>query len=180
MSQLSDVFSSSLYEGEDNQLSLFSESQQTIVSHTDPALCLNQPPFVPTSLKRSADRIKTWVIFEEMSKIEFLNWWFETQAGANESTQKQLQWDGRKQNTDLWSQFEQVAHYKTGEPRVMCKNCGKVLGHPSFGKPGTRNGTSTLRRHQNSCRREIKQGKQPKIQHLIQNTVNRKSDEIKV
>ncbi|KAJ5661423.1 uncharacterized protein N7477_009039, partial [Penicillium maclennaniae] len=147
---LSSFLSSSLYEGEDNQ-----------------------PRLVPSSLKRSSDRLKTWVIFHEMAKAEFMNWWIETQIGGDETTQKKVQWDGKKQNKDLWSHFDQVAHYKTGEPRVICNSCGKTFYHPNFAKNGSRIGTSSLRRHLPTCGKQTKQGKQPNIQHIMQNAALR-------
>ena len=127
-------------------------------------------PPIPSTLKRSEDRAMTWVIYEEMNKQDFLDWWFSTQIGQDEGVQKKFKssWDGKSHHADIWSQFEQVAHSTTGKPKVRCKRCLKVLDHPNY----TGNGTNSLRRHtlRGLCQ---KQARQSNIQHLVQNQVTK-------
>jgi hypothetical protein len=74
-----------------------------------------------------------------MNKIEFIQWWMQTQP---EDIQKKMRWN-TKRTSDVWQSFDQVAHFATGEPRVLCQKCGKTLPHPNI----TQNGTSALKRH---------------------------------
>ena len=158
MSLLSDIYSSSIYEGEvinslpylqSDDLSAFpselTASQQTVTSNTD--LSFTQPISIPPSLQRvGPDRRKTWILFDNMSKKEFLEWWFETQSGVSQSQQlkgKKLQWDSVGYHSKVWAKFDQVAHYITGEPKAMCKQCGRIIDHPNHSS----NGTSALWRH---------------------------------
>lgn len=87
MSQLPDLYSSSLYEGDildprscfqSDDVNLFtsepSVSQQTIVSVLESDF--TRPLSVPSSLQRvSPGRTKTWILYSEMSKDEFIEWW---------------------------------------------------------------------------------------------------------
>ena len=65
-----------------------------------------------------------------MDKKAFLDWWFKTQFGSTEDIQRQIKWDGKKLNIEIWSDFSHVAHYQTGELKVMCNSCGNTLNHP--------------------------------------------------
>lgn len=172
--------SSSLYQGDDlDQLSSFlpsdtlrsspepSGSYQTLLSTGTPSLAL--PDSIPYTLQRVGDRRKTWVLYTEMTSAEFLNWWFDTQFGAADDEKKKMHWDGRGHHSDIWVHFEQVAHYITGEPKVMCKRCEKILDHPNH----TLNGTNALRRHLKTelCRKGRQAAKQLSIQRLMEQAV---------
>lgn len=67
------------------------------------------------------------------SRTEFVEWWLNTEFGSKKNT---VRWNGKKK-TDIWEQFEQVAHEKTGEPKAMCKKCQAVLVHPHHRRAGT-------------------------------------------
>ena len=164
MSQQSDPFLSSQLGSEDNPLFTPTTPSE---SQTCSNLELHLPPPVPSSLRRSTDRKKAWVIFDEMDKKAFLDWWFKTQFGSTEDIQRQIKWDGKKLNTELWSDFSHVAHYQTGEPKVMCNSCGNTLNHPNYQSTGT----STIKKHQASCKKAQLHGKRPNIQQLLQNAV---------
>lgn len=164
MSQQSDPFLSSQLGSED--IPPFTPTTPS-ESQTFTNLELHSPPPVPSSLRRSTDRKKAWVIFDEMDKKVFLDWWFKTQFGSTEDMQRQIKWNGKKLNTELWSDFSQVAHYQTGEPKVMCNSCGNTLNHPNYRSTGT----STIKKHQASCKKAQLHGKRPNIQQLLQNTV---------
>ncbi|KAJ5131001.1 uncharacterized protein N7515_007040, partial [Penicillium bovifimosum] len=56
--------------------------------------------------------------------------------------QNGIKWENRK-ISDAWDHFEQLADETTGEPKVICKHCSKLLTHPNV----KRSGTSTLSRH---------------------------------
>jgi len=182
MSPLSDIYSSSIYEGEvinslpylqSDDLSAFpselTASQQTVTSNTD--LSFTQPISIPPSLQHvGPDRRKTWILFDNMSKKEFLEWWFETQSGVSQSQQskgKKLQWDGVGYHSKVWAKFDQVAHYITGEPKAMCKQCGRIIDHPNHSS----NKTSALWRHlkADKCQQYAAGAmKQPTIQQSMQ------------
>lgn len=78
----------------------------------------------------------------ESSRQQFVEWWLKTGFGSQREVREHLHWDGKKKS-DLWESFEQVAHEKTGEPKVMCKRCFTVLTHPNH----KRGGTSALKAH---------------------------------
>jgi hypothetical protein len=72
----------------------------------------------------------------ENSRIQFVKWWLKTEFGSKKETQDTIHWDGKKKS-DLWESFEQVAHEKTGEPKVMCKRCQTILVHPHHRRAGS-------------------------------------------
>jgi hypothetical protein len=75
-----------------------------------------------------------------------LEWWFQTQFGVTQSQQlkgKKIQWDGAGYHSKAWEKFDQVAHYITGEPKAMCKQCGRTIDHPNCSS----NRTIALWRH---------------------------------
>ncbi|KAJ5871083.1 uncharacterized protein N7529_003436 [Penicillium soppii] len=82
-----------------------------------------------------------------MTKAEFIEWWRQTIHGGQEDIQKKIRWDA-KHISEGWKQFDQVAHYTTGEPLILCRLCGIILPHP-MSKP---NGTNTINRHPNSAK----------------------------
>jgi hypothetical protein len=151
MSQPSDIYSVLLSEnGEfDDSSYLFSES--IVPEHSTSQTAQLPPPLsVPRSLKRSTDSAQTYVICEDMNKEQFVEWWIQTQSGHSEH--QSTFWDRKGQRADIWADFEQVAHFVTGQPKVMCKHCGAILNHPNsmvHTKAGTagKQGTTALRRH---------------------------------
>lgn len=146
-----------------------SSSQQLIASATD--LGFVRPLSIPSSLERvGPDRKKSWILYSDMSKDDFITWWLETHFGGTQVDRKKVHWDGAKHHSDIWAHFDQVAHYTSGEPKVMCRNCGKILHHPNY----TSNGTNSLRRHWKSdgCQKATnKAARQPNIQKLMQDAV---------
>jgi hypothetical protein len=91
-----------------------------------------------------------WILFDsdvenpkmQQNRQEFVDWWLKTEFGLKEGLRDGIHWDGKKKS-DLWESFEQVAHEKTGEPKVMCKRCHAIRVHPNH----RRGGTSPLRTH---------------------------------
>ncbi|KAJ5751394.1 uncharacterized protein N7511_008359 [Penicillium nucicola] len=58
-------------------------------------------------------------------------------------------WDRKGYRADIWSNFDQVAHYISGQLKVMFKHCREILNHPDSIIPSTsgKQGTIALRRH---------------------------------
>lgn len=184
ISQFSDVYSSSLYEGDhpDNLAYLPSHdqqifppdlscSQQTLNAASDSDfLRPSQPPPIPDTLQCvGPDRRKVYVLYSDMSKEDFVSWWLKTDFGRK----KRMRWDSRHQS-DCWKYFDQVAHITTGEPKVICNRCAKVLDHPQH----SRHGTSTMNKHIQgvTCRNATNNAaKQPKIKQLMQDAVSTKT-----
>lgn len=173
-SQFSDAYPSSLYEGDatDNLNFLPSDdlpySQQTTNSVSDfDFLRPPQPPPIPLSLQRvGPTRKKAYILFSEMANDNFVTWWLQTDFGRK----KRIRWDARHQS-EVWKHFEQVAHSTDGEPKVMCKRCGKLMDHPQ----ASRNGTSTMMKHFKGmgCQNSTKQAaRQPNIKQLMKDTVS--------
>ncbi|KAJ5300236.1 hypothetical protein N7508_007519 [Penicillium antarcticum] len=110
-----------------------------------------QPISDPESLRRvGPDRKKIYVLYNDMSKEQFIAWWLQTQYATVEGNGKRINWKS-KHSSEVWDNFDQVAHQLTGEAKVMCRRCGKVLPHPQ--EKG--DGTNSMKRHlgSNSCRR---------------------------
>lgn len=109
---------------------------------------LQYSPRAPDSLERVGPTLrKFWILYNsnfemEHSRSQFVEWWLKTGFGSNKDVREHLHWDGKKKS-DLWESYEQVAHEKTGEPKVMCKRCYTVLTHPNH----KRGGTSALKAH---------------------------------
>ncbi|KAJ5253812.1 uncharacterized protein N7525_007394 [Penicillium rubens] len=194
-SQLSDIYSSSVYEGgsserfpypipDDSFMLDPPSSQRTLTSVTDTELI--QPPPIPIALERvGPDRHKSFVLYTEMSKDDFLHWWLQTEQGSKQGSLqvnaddsenvKKLHWDGTGNTSDIWTRFKQIAHYTSGLPKVMCERCGKVLEHPNWSS----NGTHSLRRHWEGpkCQKSgAKANKQPHIRQLIKDSASHTRD----
>jgi hypothetical protein len=52
-----------------------------------------------------------------MNKEQFVDWWIQTQSGHSEH--QSTFWDRKGQRAGIWADFEQVAHFVTGQPKVM-------------------------------------------------------------
>lgn len=70
------------------------------------------------------------------SRREFVEWWLKTEYGQKQDIQRSIRWDSNLKKSDVWSSFDQVAHAKTGEPKVMCKRCQNVIIHPAHRRAG--------------------------------------------
>lgn len=145
-------------------------SQPTVTSI--PFTPLPQVSYAPKSLERVGSTLrKFWVFYASESEMEdsrkqFVEWWLTTTFGSNPECRNTLHWDGKKTSV-LWEHFEQVAHEKTGEPKVMCKRCFTTLTHPGH----KRTGTSALKAHLKggTCRLETKRRG---IDQLIRDSVS--------
>lgn len=153
ISQFSDIYPSSVYEGDpiDNHQLYFpnktqictpepSRSQQTLDSVSNSGfLTPIPPPPIPNTLTRvGPGRSTSFVLYSDMSNDAFVTWWLDTEFGKK----KRLNWKATRR-ASCWDQFEQVADAKTGKPGAMCCQCHKVLDHPANG----RYGTTALHRH---------------------------------
>lgn len=125
----------------------------------------------PESLERIGPTLrKIWVLYSsepemEDSRRQFVEWWLTTGYGKNPERYGALHWDG-KRTSDIWENFEQVAHEETGQPKVMCKRCSTTLTHPGY----KRAGTSTLQHHLKggACRADkMKKGIDQLIRDLV-------------
>lgn len=123
-----------------------SSSQVTLTSIPDTELI--QPPPIPTALERvGPDRYKSFILYNDMSKDDFLHLWLQTEQGSKQGSSrvnaddgenaKTLHWDGTGNTSDIWTHFKQMAHCTAGLPKVMCERCGKVLEHPNWSSNGT-------------------------------------------
>jgi hypothetical protein len=100
----------------------------------------------PESLRRVGKHLqKHYVLFNnnptdpdmESSRKQFIEWWLKTEFGEKKDLQKSIQWESKQKTSDVWDCFDQVAHEKTGEPKVMCRRCQAILVHPSHRRAGT-------------------------------------------
>lgn len=144
------------YYPESDDLQLFTPilscSEQTIASAPESEFL--QPVYAPLSLQRvGPDRKKSFVLYSEMSKNEFINWWLQTQNGSQPDLQRRIRWNA-KRISDAWKHFDQVAHHISGELMIMCRLCGVTLPHLNR----TANGTNTMKRHPEieKCRKAAK------------------------
>jgi hypothetical protein len=151
---------------------LSSQSTVTTSAFTPPAYL----SYAPRSLQRVGPTLrKFWILYSsepemEHSRKQFVEWWLTTGFGLDPQCRDGLHWDGKKKS-DLWENFEQVAHEKTGEPKVMCKHCFSTLAHPGH----KRAGTSALKTHLKggACRLDKKRRGTP-IDQLMRDIVSLK------
>lgn len=175
MSQFSDHLVPSLYDANsiDTLPNLTSDdlsfSQQSFTADTDyiqfrpPAL----PPPIPPSLQCvGPDRKKAYVLYDDMTRHEFVKWWLKTEFGQK----KRIRWE-TKRSSSIWQNFEQVAQALDGKAKIMCKRCGGILDHPH----NNEHGTSTMTRHLKGtqCRNTAASGaKQQGIKSMIRDAVS--------
>lgn len=183
MSQSSDLYSSSIYESDaiDNSLAFnlminhYILQIYLVVNKQSPRpgtlVSFGHFPFhTPSSVSVQIARnlgffTPIWV------KTILLPGGLRLSFGGMGAEKKKIYWDGAKHHSDIWAHFDQVAHYTSGEPKVMCRKCGKILHHPNY----TSNGTNSLRRHWKSDgwpKATNKAVKQPSIQKLMQDAVS--------
>jgi hypothetical protein len=161
MSQLSDPYLSSLHSDGLDRSSVLPDDTLSDLPNSPQAEQL-----IPSSLERLNDQTKSWVLYSNMTKEDFVNWWLTTQFGSKSDT-KQMNWARKGYSSEVWAHFDQVADPSTGKPKAICKRCKRVYDHPNH----TANGTTGLRRHlqKGSCKPTAKQ---VSIQQLIQQAVS--------
>src|SRR5689334_9555831 len=120
MSEASDLYSPSLYEENapetfpypssdvDFQLinTELSFSQQSTSSNHHSGFL--QSPTIPSSLQRvGPNRIKIWILYDAMSKEDYINWWLQTECGSNlgKDNKEKIKWDGAGTHSDIWKHF---------------------------------------------------------------------------
>ncbi|KAJ6126403.1 hypothetical protein N7523_002015 [Penicillium sp. IBT 18751x] len=166
MSQQSDICSSSLYEGDITAIltvgptlaetlsasyldtedipPFTSEphfSQQSFTSVPDSDFV--QPFSIPPNLTRiRPDRLTEFVLYTDMDKEVFVNWWLQTIYGKRPEG-KTFNWDRTGHLSEVWKHFDQIASATDGLPKVKCQRCGKILDHPGH----TKMGTNSMGRH---------------------------------
>ena len=164
----------------DDFLDFSSQAGPTVASFSECSLPPIRSVFTiraPQSLRRVGKHLqKYWILFNEditdhnmeTSRKSFVEWWLKTEFGKKESLQKSIQWQGKHKTSNVWDHFDQVAHEKTGEPKVMCRHCQTVLIHPSY----RRAGTSPMKTHLKSTACVKPSGsKKQDISQLLQNMV---------
>lgn len=193
MSQQSDIYSSSLYEGDptatltplptltetlsssyidsDGPIPFTSEphiSQQSFTSAPDSNFV--QSLSIPSNLTRiRPNRLTEFVLYTSMDKEVFVNWWLQTTYGKRPEA-KTFNWDRTGHLSDVWKHFDQIASATDGLPKVKCQRCGKILAHPGH----TNAGTNSMGRHLKGekCRRAAQQAQHSSIRWLIQDEVS--------
>jgi hypothetical protein len=126
---------------------------------------------IPSSLTRvGPNRRKAYVLYDDMAYKEWVDWWLQTDYGQK----SKLSWDSNR-NSNIWSNFDQVACTKDGAPKVMCKRCLKILEHPHSLSPSGKgyHGTSTMLKHLKTAGcRKAQQGGKGEITKFLQKVVN--------
>lgn len=72
----------------------------------------------------------------DTSRTQFVEWWLTTEFGQKKDLRRTINWDSDQKKSVAWSLFDQVAHSKMGEPKVMCKRCCAVVIHPGYKRSG--------------------------------------------
>ncbi len=135
-------------------------------------------PRAPTSLERVGKPFQRFYILYpgdeqetqmEDSRRQFVRWWLDTEYGLKPELRKSIKWASELKKSDAWLSFDQVAHERTGEPKVICKRCQNVIVHPGY----RRAGLSPMRAHLSSsvCAKPQPLKKQG-IDQLIRNSVS--------
>lgn len=85
---------------------------------------------IPPSLTRiRADRFTEFVLYTNMDKEVFINWWLQTTYGKRPEA-KTFNWDRTGHLSDVWRHFDQIASVTDGFPKVKCQRCGRLFDHP--------------------------------------------------
>ncbi|KAJ5593107.1 hypothetical protein N7537_010011 [Penicillium hordei] len=113
-----------------------------------------------------------YFLYDVMSYRDWVNWWLQTDYGSN----SKINWDSHGR-AKIWKEFEQVAHTVHDTAKVMCKNCGVILEHPSATKNSKhgRHGTTTMIRYvtTSACKRAGDANSQPFSQEAWDNELLR-------
>ncbi|KAJ5767427.1 hypothetical protein N7533_000010, partial [Penicillium manginii] len=185
MSQLSDVYASSSFDGvqldtlqylvpndslsqRESQSQLLSESQFGSVPDLPdlPTHRSRVAPQAPDTLTRiKPDRINEYVVFTTTMTAEFIQWWLETDFGKK----KRINWDVNRR-AECWKGFQQVANTKDGKPGVICKRCRTILEHPTTNHTGT----SLMQKHLDGLRCRQRIPKKGNIQQLLSDAAERR------
>ncbi|KAJ5300123.1 hypothetical protein N7508_007366 [Penicillium antarcticum] len=115
-------------------------SSQTVLTSVSQVSSLT----APLSLPRVGPPLQQyWVLYSskpsremDESRKSFVTWWLNTEFGSKPDIQDSIRWDGKK-TSNIWDNFNQVAHEKTGKPKVMCTTCLCTLVHPRFRRAGS-------------------------------------------
>lgn len=180
MSQFSDTYASSNYEGASLDALQYllpndtpfitpyaSGSQQTLTSARDshqfaPLSSSQHIPLPPCLTILNPDRINSFALYCDTMSKEFVEWWLQTEFGKS----KRVNWDAHHQ-AECWNNFDQVANTKDGKPGVMCKQCRKVLDHPA----AAHTGTSSMNKHRKGVNCAKFASRRPNIKNLLETAV---------
>lgn len=155
-----------------------SEITRPSISISDVCSPREKRPCAPTSLECVGKPFQRFYILYpsdeqdpqmEASRRQFVHWWLDTEYGQKPELPKSIKWASELKKSDTWLSFDQVAHERTGEPKVMCKRCQNVIIHPGH----RRAGLSPMRAHLSSsvCTKPRPLKKQG-IDQLIRNSVS--------
>ncbi|KAJ6001045.1 hypothetical protein N7481_001454 [Penicillium waksmanii] len=104
----------------------------------------------------------------DTSRTQYVEWWLTTEFGQKKDLRRTINWDSDQKKSAAWSSFDQVAHSKTGEPKVMCKRCCAVVIHPGY----KRSGPSPMKNHLTSAqcaKPQLKKTSKQGIDKLLRN-----------
>lgn len=144
MSQQSDIYSSSLSEGDliatltplptltetlslsyidsDGPIPFISEphiSQQSFTSAPDSNFV--QSLLIPSNLTRIwPNHLTEFVLYTSMDKEVFVNWWLQTTYGKRPEA-KTFNWDRTGHLSDVWKHFDQISSATDGLLKVKCQ-----------------------------------------------------------
>lgn len=121
-------------------------------------------PLPPTLERVGRDTQKVWVLYTEMNKTQFIEWWRHTAGAFPQPPRRKVNFEANY-TSPVWDNFDQVAHYITGQPMALCRRCGKAIPHPSQA-----GGLNSLKRHRDSKTCE-KGGRNTSIQQTLQQSL---------
>jgi hypothetical protein len=183
-SEQSEVYTSSIYEGDrtlmDTISGSFFNTDGLSLFTSDPPFCQQSLTSVPETdfIQQSApsnltrirpDRTSEYILYEPMDRKEFVTWWLKTSYGRRPEG-KTFNWDRTGHTSQVWKNFDQIASSADGLPKVRFRRCGKILDHPGHSKMGT----NSMGRHWKGekCRRAVKNATQPDIRRIMQAEVS--------
>lgn len=148
------------------------QSSQDTLPISDPAssfsdcALISSPLSAPSNLRKTLDG--RYVYYDDNLHVYFQEWWELTKWGSDMTIGRHphcVRWNSSVRHSPTWSAFEQVAHVKTGEPFICCKQCLKLLKHPTTNNSGM----TAPKKHTESsnCRRKRKPGSQPILDAML-------------
>lgn len=118
------------------------ESSISIPTGSDSAADIESIPPGITLLGRT--RKTRCVLYDPATADQFMPWWRATNFAKELANKgKSHSWGSAKRTSSAWKEFQEVAAFPGGQPKVRCSHCSVLLEHPQ----PKNHGTTAMSRH---------------------------------
>jgi hypothetical protein len=80
-------------------------------------------------------------LWNSIQHEDFVEWWKTTPWYTNNSAPgktPRLHFDSKTRTSKVWANFDHAAHFQTGHPYAVCRQCSTALEHPDIKNSGTK------------------------------------------